>query len=158
MPWYDGLSMEEVDAKVRSGEAPGSRVPGGIVEVPDGYCSWSSRKLTREATQLADAQSAAYAEKWTRDFIAQVVEPAVLAERERCAKVCEEMAAGADIKIALEDDRAAKAETSGMSQFHADIAEEWRIRELCFRRAAEAIRCQKTRQDASLQPISEEPA
>lgn len=37
MPWYDGLTFEEVELAIREGRAPGSDVPGAWIEVPPGF-------------------------------------------------------------------------------------------------------------------------
>lgn len=37
MSWYDGMTPEEIDYAIAIGAAPGSKTPGGWVEVPGGF-------------------------------------------------------------------------------------------------------------------------
>jgi hypothetical protein len=85
MPWYDGLTMEEVDWKLQSGEVEGCKVPGGIIQVPNGYIEWTCNKLA-EARYRADPDCLGL---W-RQGVEQEADRRVAAERERVVKLIEE--------------------------------------------------------------------
>lgn len=87
MAWYDGMTMEEVDRKLQFGEVEGCKTPGGVIEVPNGYLQWTCDRFA-EARYRADPDALGL---W-RQGIEEEADRRVAAERERCAKVCEELA------------------------------------------------------------------
>lgn len=36
-PWYTGMTSKEIEEAIRSGTAPGSTEPGGVIEVTNGF-------------------------------------------------------------------------------------------------------------------------
>lgn len=51
MPWYQGMTFDQIRQALDNGTAPLSRVPGAFIEVPDGFLSWRSERLGLEPPQ-----------------------------------------------------------------------------------------------------------
>lgn len=73
MPWYDGMTDEQIEAAIISGAAPGSTQPGGLLEVPDGFTQKLRLRLgfeerRRVATYLTE-QALALRIPWLTDLV-----------------------------------------------------------------------------------------
>lgn len=74
MPWYDGLSHEEVEQAIAEGRAPGSAVQGGVIEVPAGQTEWMNR-------QRREAKVGEFRRRWRED--SELIALAKQMERDR---------------------------------------------------------------------------
>lgn len=68
-PWFAGLSMEEVHFKIQTGEAPGSREPGAVIEVPRGYLDWMASAKPKKAADGFIGRGALYTANIDMDFL-----------------------------------------------------------------------------------------